>query len=94
MADETSGFEGKLVSDEDVHAINKTLDNFVKEYCEKEPFKHYVIGAGISTPRGWGVEVDKGADDWCIMAYLSSPLPEHLKLPLEHNGMRVYTSLK
>lgn len=62
-----------------------------REVVFMEPFDKYVAGTHLSDV---GTEDEKAPadqkDDFCILVLLERPLPPHLSLPNEYEGVRVF----
>ncbi len=79
-----------------IEEIIKAKEEYVKDYFEKNPYKSYINGVGISNLK---VRVGKEEiklkggetlEDYCLNVFLIKALPEGLTLPLEYKGVRVF----
>lgn len=71
-------------------------EEYIKDYFEKEPYKQYINGVGISNLRlrvgKEGITLKEGEtlDDYCLNVYLIKSLPEDITLPSEYKSVRVF----
>jgi len=76
--------------------IANIKEDYVKDYFEKEPYKQYLNGVGISNLRlrvgNEKIDLKEGEtlDDYCLNVYLTKKLPNDITLPLEYKSVRVF----
>ena len=78
-------------------AVTEEQARRVKEFCVNEffakpPFEDYVNGVGISKV-GMTKPNASDKDDFCVHVMLRKKLPRNLSIPIEKDGVQIYTEV-
>lgn len=73
--------------------VKKAQKEVQQAYFYSNGFSDYVKAVGVSIVGVNDDTVQEGRGDYCLKVDLKQPLPENLKIPSEHNGVKIYTYL-